>query len=108
MVFCGNGATRDDLIRRSAGLRNVRFLDLQPQERLPELLSMADIHLLPQRTEVADLVLPSKLGAILASGRPVVAMAEPGTAARRRGRRLRPVDPGRRSGRSGRGARSAR
>lgn len=79
MVFCGNGATRDDLIRRSAGLRNVRFLDLQPQERLSELLSMADIHLLPQRTEVADLVLPSKLGAILASGRPVVAMAEPGT-----------------------------
>jgi len=79
MVFCGNGATRDDLIRRSTGLRNVRFLELQPQERLSELLSMADIHLLPQRTEVADLVLPSKLGAILASGRPVVAMAEPGT-----------------------------
>jgi colanic acid biosynthesis glycosyl transferase WcaI len=79
MVLCGNGATREDLIRRSAGLRNVRFLNLQPQERLSELLSIADVHLLPQRTEVADLVLPSKLGAILASGRPVVAMAEPGT-----------------------------
>jgi colanic acid biosynthesis glycosyl transferase WcaI len=79
MVFCGNGTTRDDLIRQSAGLRNVRFLDLQPQERLSELLSTADIHLLPQRTEVADLVLPSKLSAILASGRPVIAMAEPGT-----------------------------
>lgn len=79
MVLCGNGATRDDLVRRSNGLRNIRFLDLQPAERLSELLSVADIHLLPQRTEVADLVLPSKLGAMLASGRPVVAMAEPGT-----------------------------
>ena len=32
---------------------------------------MADIHLLPQRA--ADLVMPSKLTGMLASGRPVVA-----------------------------------
>jgi colanic acid biosynthesis glycosyl transferase WcaI len=52
-------------------------MDLQPTERLPELLRTADIHLLPQRPEAADLVLPSKLTGMLASGRPVVAMAEP-------------------------------
>src|SRR5581483_3577103 len=55
------------------------FLDLQPQELLPDLLAAADIHLLPQRAEVADLVLPSKLAPMLASGRPIVAMAAEGT-----------------------------
>ncbi|WP_247991964.1 hypothetical protein [Bradyrhizobium sp. 186] len=32
----------------------------------------------PQKAEAADLVLPSKLGAIFASARPVIAMAEEG------------------------------
>ena len=58
---------------------NVRFLDLQPLERLSELLGLADIHLLPQRADAADLVMPSKLTGMLASGRPVVATASPHT-----------------------------
>jgi colanic acid biosynthesis glycosyl transferase WcaI len=37
------------------------------------------VHLLPQLPGAADLVLPSKLTNMLASGRPVVATAEPGT-----------------------------
>jgi colanic acid biosynthesis glycosyl transferase WcaI len=78
-VFCGNGAGRDDLVARCAGLPNVRFLDLQPAERLGELLATADIHLLPQRADAADLVMPSKLTGMLASGRPVVATAHVGT-----------------------------
>jgi len=57
-VFCGNGAGRADLVARCAGLPNVRFLDLQPLERLPDLLATADIHLLPQKAEAADLVMP--------------------------------------------------
>ena len=40
-VFCGNGAGRADLVARCAGLPNVRFLDLQPLERLPDLLATA-------------------------------------------------------------------
>ena len=39
-------------MRLSAGLPNIRFLALQPAERLNELLNVADIHLLPQRAEV--------------------------------------------------------
>jgi colanic acid biosynthesis glycosyl transferase WcaI len=61
------------------GLSNVRFVDLQPANRLNELLNLADIHLLPQRSGVADLVMPSKLGPMLASGRPVIATVAPGT-----------------------------
>lgn len=78
-VFCGNGAGRDDLVALCENLPNVRFLDLQPVERLGELLAMADIHLLPQRADAADLVMPSKLTGMLASGRPVVATAHVGT-----------------------------
>ena len=43
------------------------------------MLTMADLHLLPQIAEVADLVLPSKLSNILASGRPEVATSDSGT-----------------------------
>lgn len=74
-VFCGNGAGRADLFQRCAGLPHVRFLDLQPLERLGDLLGLADVHLLPQRADAADLVMPSKLTGMLASGRPVVATA---------------------------------
>ena len=78
-VFCGNGAGRADLVVLCDDLPNVRFMDLQPQDRLGELLAMADIHLLPQRADAADLVMPSKLTGMLASGRPVVATAHEGT-----------------------------
>ena len=78
-VFCGNGVGRADLVALCDGLPNVRFLELQPVERLGALLGMADIHLLPQRADAADLVMPSKLTGMLASGRPVVATAALGT-----------------------------
>jgi colanic acid biosynthesis glycosyl transferase WcaI len=78
-VFCGNGPGREDLVVACEGLENVRFLELQPVERLTSLLLMADIHLLPQRAAVADLVMPSKLTGMLASGRPVVATCGEGT-----------------------------
>lgn len=78
-VLCGNGPVKPALIQMAGGLSNVHFLDLQPQERVSELLNTADIHLLPQKTQISDLVLPSKLAGMLASGRPAVAMAAPGT-----------------------------
>ena len=78
-VICGNGELRKSLEDASRDLANVRFLDLQPLARLNELLNMADVHLLPQLRGAADLVMPSKLGGMLASGRPVVAAAAPGT-----------------------------
>jgi len=42
-------------------------------------LNLADVHLLPQRADAADLVMPSKLTGMLASGRPVLATAFEGT-----------------------------
>jgi len=79
LLLCGDGPGRAALESACSDLASVRFLPLQPLERLGELLATADIHLLPQRPEAADLVLPSKLTGMLASGRPVVAMAQVGS-----------------------------
>ena len=46
---------------------------------MSEFLGLADVHLLPQIAAAADLLLPSKLGAMLASGRPIVVAAAEGT-----------------------------
>lgn len=78
-VVCGDGPMKPDMEAASRELPNVRVLPLQPKERLPDLLGMADIHLLPQDPGVADLVMPSKLTAMLSSGRPVVTNARPGS-----------------------------
>lgn len=78
-VICGEGPNRAELERLAAGLDNVQLHDLQPAERMGAMLTMADLHLLPQIAGAADLVLPSKLTNMLASGRPVVATTEPGT-----------------------------
>lgn len=78
-VICGQGPNRARLEQLAAGLSCVRFHDLQPANRMGELLALAQVHLLPQIVGAADLVLPSKLTNMLASGRPVVATASPGT-----------------------------
>ncbi|WP_246449578.1 WcaI family glycosyltransferase [Qipengyuania soli] len=78
-VICGNGSDRSALEERSGSLPNVQFHDLQPRAELGELLGLATIHLLPHLERAADLMLPSKLANMLASGRPVVATAVEGT-----------------------------
>src|SRR5688572_20046886 len=58
-VLAGDGPARNALVVMAQGISNVRFLPLQPVERLNELLNLADIHLLPQRAGVDELFLPS-------------------------------------------------
>lgn len=78
-VICGEGPNLARLREAAGDLSNLQFRPLQPVERLAELLQLASVHLLPQKPDAADLVLPSKLTNMLASGRPVVATAMPGT-----------------------------
>lgn len=78
-VICGRGPNRQQLLDASADLETIQFHDLQPPESLNELLGLATVHLLPQLKGAADLVLPSKLTNMLASGRPVIATADAGT-----------------------------
>ena len=78
-VLCGDGAARQTIEERAKLLPNVRMMRLQPMDRMNELLNLADIHVLPQRSGFADLVMPSKLAGMFASGKPVIATAAPET-----------------------------
>jgi colanic acid biosynthesis glycosyl transferase WcaI len=78
-VLSGNGAFRSELEKSANGLPNLKFIELQPLDQLNFLLNAADIHILPQQSEAADLVMPSKLLGMLASGKPVIATANADT-----------------------------
>lgn len=97
-VLCGGGALRARLRHLAAGRPNVTLLPLQPHHRLNDLLNLADIHIVPQRAQAMSFAMPSKLGGILASGRPVVAQVEDGElalAAQAAGVAVAPGDPAR-------------
>lgn len=83
MVFLliGDGVARAALEQhaRQVQLDNVRFMDYQPRERLPQMRAAADVQVCPYRAGAARYSMPSKLYEIMASGRPVVASAEPGS-----------------------------
>lgn len=78
-VINGDGAARTDLEREAVGLSNIRFSGYQPAERVPEVLATADVHVVPLRTGLGAVSVPSKTYSILAAGRPVVAAIDAGT-----------------------------
>lgn len=80
-LFCGAGASKEKLraLAVNKKLANVRFLDVQPYEKLDQLLSMADIHLVLQKKAASDLVFPSKLLSILSAGGLSIVTASPGS-----------------------------
>ena len=78
-VINGQGAGRAELERTARGLGNVTFVDMQPAERLAEVLRAADIHLVPLRRGLAHSSVPSKTYSILAAGRPLIASVDPGS-----------------------------
>ena len=78
-VINGGGSGRLALQSQAEGLANVKFVDFQPVDRLPELLAAADVHVVALRRGLARSSVPSKLYSILASARPVLASIDPDT-----------------------------
>jgi colanic acid biosynthesis glycosyl transferase WcaI len=78
-VINGGGSALERLREQAAGLENLRFVPMQPRERLPEVLAAGDLHLVPLRRGLARSSVPSKLYSILAAGRPVLASVDAGT-----------------------------
>ena len=80
-VICGSGPYKAKLQEQKdkRDLQNVFFLPLQPFEKLNEFLNMADIHLVIQKANAADLVMPSKLTAILSVGGVAIITASEGS-----------------------------
>lgn len=78
-VIAGDGPAKQELTANAHGLTNVVFLPLQPLDTLNDFLNIADVHVLPQRANASDLVLPSKLTGMMATGKPIVATAPVGS-----------------------------
>jgi colanic acid biosynthesis glycosyl transferase WcaI len=78
-VINGDGAARADLEAQAAGLANIRFAGYQPRDRVGEVLASGDIHVVPLRTGLGAVSVPSKTYSILAAARPVVAAIDAGT-----------------------------
>lgn len=71
----GDGAYKEGLFKKyeKMKLENIFFLPVQSKEMLPYMLSAADVCLIPQQKRITDVIMPSKLLAIMACGRPVIA-----------------------------------
>lgn len=78
-VINGDGAARADLEESAKDLGNIRFTGYQPRERVAEVLSSADVHVVPLRAGLGAVSVPSKTYSILAAGRAVVAAIDDDT-----------------------------
>lgn len=76
-VLIGDGPEKKTLMTRARelDLSNVRFLDPRPADQIPALVASADIALVPLKMFIPGAV-PSKLYEAMASGKPVVLIAE--------------------------------
>lgn len=80
-AFIGDGVQRLRLAEHAAnlGLTNVTFLPFQPLQRYPEVLAAADLTVVSLKSAAALASVPSKIYKQMAAGRPILAIAEPGT-----------------------------
>ncbi len=80
-VICGSGPYKDTLQAMAKGmsLQNIVFLPLQPFNKFNQFLNVADVHLVIQKANASDLVMPSKVTTILAVGGLAVITANAGS-----------------------------
>lgn len=80
-LIVGEGVAKAQLQAkaRDMGLTNVSFLPFQPLESLPSLRASCDVQVSLYKHGSADYSMPSKVYEIMASGRPLLASADPGT-----------------------------
>jgi colanic acid biosynthesis glycosyl transferase WcaI len=74
-VFVGSGSA-SEVDEWTAAVPSLKVLPFQPEERLSEVLSAADLSLVPLRRGLGRYCVPSKVYSILASGRPVGAVLD--------------------------------
>jgi len=80
-VICGSGPYRDHLMKvtKDKGLTNINFVPVQDKDKFNEFLNLGDFHLILQKHNAGDLVMPSKLTTILAVGGASIVTCSPGT-----------------------------
>ena len=71
----GDGIEKENLKSRvkEYGLKNVRFLEMQPKSVYPYVVASSDVGLVTLNSRVRTPVVPSKILSLMAAGRPVLA-----------------------------------
>ena len=76
VILCGDGPARHSIEARVNDHRNIIMLEPLSENDFPTLLSMANCHLLPQKSGITHFVMPSKVGPIMAIGGVIIAQAD--------------------------------
>jgi colanic acid biosynthesis glycosyl transferase WcaI len=74
----GIGFEQLKALQSETSLPNVTVLERVPEKNLEEFLAAADVWLIPYRPNVAGVSVPSRFYNLLAVGRPVIIISEPG------------------------------
>ncbi|MEP3837374.1 MAG: WcaI family glycosyltransferase [Algibacter sp.] len=72
VIVVGEGAEKDNVLQKIKDFDFVKHYNLVPYEELPALLSSADLHILFQKADVIDTVMPSKILGMMASAKPSI------------------------------------
>lgn len=71
-LIIGDGAKREEIEKKAAGVENIRMLPLQPSELAEHIYSMAGVNIIPLVEGGPKTAMPSKTGIVLSCGRPVI------------------------------------
>jgi colanic acid biosynthesis glycosyl transferase WcaI len=74
-LIVGEGAEKERMIAMAAAsnLRNLRFIDQQPREKVPAYIRASDVCLVPlKKSDLFKTVIPSKMLEFMSCGRPVI------------------------------------
>ena len=72
IVVVGDGSKKEWICDKIKSFHNVSYYPPVPFEELSDLLCSADVHILFQKPEVIDTVMPSKVLGMMASGKPSI------------------------------------
>jgi len=75
LVFVGEGAQRAHIEVLAREAKNVRFLPFFPASKIPSVLAAPDAHVITVKRGLEGVVVPSKMYGILATGKPIIAVA---------------------------------
>ena len=74
-LVVGNGADRKRIIElaNAKGLANIRFIEQQSREKIPDYIAASDVGLvLLKKSEVFETVIPTKMLEFMSCGRPII------------------------------------
>jgi colanic acid biosynthesis glycosyl transferase WcaI len=71
-IIVGAGSKKQQLLTSIAGLKNTRYHEPVALSELSDLLCSADLHILFQKNNIVDTVMPSKILAMMSSAKPSI------------------------------------